>query len=86
MMTVLSALITTGQVYEARLHTGEVVTILRSRLESNVAFLQEYFVDPRLKEGIDSSALTEGYKKLMLTLEEMENIVKPSGAAPSASG
>ena len=75
-MTVLSTLITIGQVYETRLHTGEVVAILRSRLESNIAFLQEYFVDPRLKAGIDASALTEGYKKLRLMLEEMENIVR----------
>jgi hypothetical protein len=55
-------------------------------LESHVAFLQEYFVDPRLKAGIDASALTEGYKKLRLMLKEMENIVKSSGAATAASG
>jgi hypothetical protein len=85
-MTVLSTLITIGQVYETRLHSGEVVAILRSRLESHVAFLQEYFVDPRLKAGIDASALTEGYKKLRLMLKEMENIVKSSGAATAASG
>ena len=85
-MTVLSTLITIGQVYETRLHTGEVVTILRSRLESNIAFLQEYFVNPRSKVGIDASALTEGYKKLRLMLEEMENIVRSSGAATAASG
>jgi hypothetical protein len=85
-MTVLSTLITIGQVYETRLHTGEVVTILRSRLDSNIAFLQEYFVDPRLKAGIDVSALTEGYKKLSLMLEEMESIVKSSGAATAAPG
>jgi len=82
-MTVLSTLITIGQVYETRLHTGEVVTILRSRLDRNIAFLQEYFVDPRLKAGIDVSALTEGYKKLMLTLEEMETVIKSAGAAAS---
>jgi len=80
-MTVLSTLITIGQVYETRLHTAEVVAILRSRLESNIAFLQEYFVDPRVKAGIDASALTEGYKKLMLMLEEMENFVKSAGVA-----
>jgi hypothetical protein len=85
-MTVLSTLITTGQVYETRLHGGEVVAILRSRLESHVAFLQEYFVDPRLKVGIDASALTEGYKKLRLMLEEIKNIVKSSGATTAASG
>jgi hypothetical protein len=85
-MTVLSTLITIGQVYETRLHTGEVVAILRLRLESNIAFLQEYFVDPRLKAGIDASALTEGYKKLRLMLEEMESIVKSSRAATTASG
>jgi len=76
----------TRQVYETRLHAGEVVAILRSRLESNIAFLQEYFVNPRLKAGIDASALTEGYRKLRLMLEEMESIVKSSGAATAASG
>ncbi len=86
MMTVLSTLIAIGQVYQTRLHTGEVVAILRSRLESNIAFMQEYFVDPRLKAGVDASALTEGYKTLRLMLEEMENLVKPSGAATAASG
>jgi hypothetical protein len=85
-MTVISTLITIGQVYQTRLHPGEVVAILRSRLESNTAFLEQYFVDPRLKEGIDVSALTDGYKKLMLMLEEMENIVKRSGATTTASG
>ena len=85
-MTVLSTLITIGQFYETRLHSGEVVAILRSRLESHVAFLQEYFVDPRSKARIDASALTEGYKKLRLMLEEMENIAKSSGAMTAASG
>ena len=85
-MTVLSTLITIGQVYQTRLHSGEVVAILRSRLESKTAFLQQYFVNPRLKAGIDVSALTDGYKKLMLMLEEMEKIVKSSGAATAASG
>jgi hypothetical protein len=81
LMTVLSTLITIGQVYASRLHPEEVVAILRSRLESKIAFLQEYFVEPRLKAGIDASALTEGYKKLALILEEMETAVKSSGAA-----
>jgi len=84
--TVLSTLIIIGQIYATRLHAGEVVAILRSRLESNIAFLQEYFVNPRLKAGIDVSALTEGYKKLLLTLQEMENIIKPSGTATATSG
>ena len=52
-MTVLSTLITIGQVYQTRLHAEEVLAILRSRLDSNIAFLQEYFVDPLLKAGID---------------------------------
>jgi hypothetical protein len=65
---------------------GEVVAIVRSRLESNIAFLQQYFVEPRLKAGVDASALTDGYKKPMLMLEEMETIVKSSGAATAASG
>jgi hypothetical protein len=85
-ITVLSALITIGQVYQTRLHSGEVVAILRSRSEGKTAFLQQYFVDPRLKAGIDMSALTDGYKKLMLMLEEMETIVKSPGAATDASG
>ena len=85
-MTVLSTLIAIGQIYETRLHRGELVAILRSRLESNIAFLQEYFVDPRSKAGLDASALTEGYKKLGLMLEEMENVVRSSGAATAASG
>jgi hypothetical protein len=85
-MTVLSTLVTIGRIYETRLHAEEVVAILRSRLESNVAFLQEYFVEPRLKVGIDASALIGGYRKLMLTLKQMENIVKSSGAATPASG
>lgn len=80
-MTVLSTLITIGQVYQTRLHVGEVVAVLHSRLDSNIAFLQQYFVEPRLKAGIDASALTEGYKKLLLMLEEMENIIKPTGTA-----
>jgi hypothetical protein len=80
-MTALSTLVTIGQIYATRLHAEEVVAILRSRLESKIAFLQEYFVDPQLKAGIDVSALTDGYKKLLLMLEEMENITKPSGAA-----
>lgn len=85
-ITVIYTLITIGQVYEARLHAGEVVAILRSRLESNIAFLQKYFVDPQLKAGIDASALTESYKKLLLMLEDMEKIVGSSGvAAASAS-
>jgi hypothetical protein len=74
-ITVLSTLITIGQVYQTRLHAEEVLAILRSRLDSNIAFLQEYFVDPLLKAGIDASTLTEGYKKLMLTLTEMEDAV-----------
>jgi len=79
--TAISTLIMIGQIYASRLHAAEVVSILRSRLESKIAFLQEYFVEPRLKAGIDVSALTEGYKKLLLTLEEMEDIIKASGAA-----
>lgn len=85
LVTVLSSLITIGQVYETRLHAGEVVAILRCKLENNIAFLQEYFVEPQLKVGIDVSALTEGYKKLRLTLEEMENIVKSSGGVTPTS-
>lgn len=85
-MTVLSTLVTIGQVYETRLHTVEVVAILRSRLESNIAFLQQYFVEPASKAGVDASALIDGYKKLMLMLEEMETVVKSSGAATAASG
>ncbi len=80
-MTVLSTLVTIGQVYETRLHTGEVVAILRSTLDSNIAFLQEYFVDPLSKAGIDASALTEGYKSLGLVLE---GIAKSSGAATTS--
>jgi hypothetical protein len=34
-------------------------------LERNIAFLQEYFVDPRLKAGIDASALTEGLQETL---------------------
>ena len=64
-MTVLSTLIAIGQIYATRLHTGEVVAILRSKFKSKVAFLQEYFVDPQLKAGIDVSALTGGYNKLL---------------------
>jgi hypothetical protein len=85
-MTALSTLIMVGQICASRLHAGEVAAILRSRLESKIAFLQEYFVEPRLKAGIDVSALTEGYRKLLLTLEEMENIIKASGAATATSG
>ena len=33
-----------------------------------------------------ASALTQGYKKLRVMLEEMENIVKSSAAATAASG
>jgi hypothetical protein len=71
-MTVISTLITVGQIYATRLHAGEVIAILRSRVKRKIDFLQEYFVEPRLKAGIDVSALTEGYKKFLLTLEEME--------------
>jgi hypothetical protein len=86
MITALSTLITVGQVYQTRLHAGEVLGILRSRLESKTAFLQKYFVDPRLTLGIDLSALTEGYNKLMLMLEEMEKVVRSSEAAAAAPG
>ncbi len=85
-MTVLSTLIMIGRVYQNRLHPGELVAILRSRIESNIAFLQEYFVDPRLKAGIDASGLIEGYKKLRLMLEEMENVVKAPAASAATSG
>ncbi|MCU1301700.1 MAG: hypothetical protein JWQ87_1984 [Candidatus Sulfotelmatobacter sp.] len=85
-MTVLSTLITIGQIYATRLLAGEVIAILRSRFESKIAFLQEYFVDPRLKAGIDVSALTEGYKKVLLMLEEMEKVIEPSAAATATSG
>jgi len=84
--TVLSTLLTIGKVYESRLHLGELVAILRSRFERGTAFLQEYFADPRLKAGVDASALTESYKKLLLMLEEIENSVKPSQSASAASG
>jgi hypothetical protein len=84
-LTVLSTLITIGQVYQSRLHPEEVVAILRSRLESKTTFLRQYFVDPRLKAGIDMSALTDGYKKLMLMLEEMEKIAKSAGAPTDVS-
>jgi hypothetical protein len=85
-MTVLSTLITIAQIYATRLHAGEVVAILRSRFESKIAFLQEYFVGPRLEAGIDVSALTQGYKRLLAILKEMENMIKPSGAATATSG
>jgi len=39
-----------------------------------------------LKAGVDASALTESYKKLLLMLEEIENSVKPSQSASAASG
>jgi hypothetical protein len=55
-------------------------------LDKATGFLQEYFVDPRLEAGIDASAITDGYQKLLLMLEEMEKIVKSSGVATAASG
>jgi hypothetical protein len=61
------------------------MAILRSNLEAKIAFLQQYFVDPGLKAGVDALALIDGYKKLMLMLEEIETTVKPSGAAASGS-
>jgi hypothetical protein len=82
--TILSVLIAIGKVYETRLHLGELVAILRSRFERATAFLQEYFVDPRLKAGIDASALTDSYKKLLLMLEDMEKIVNSAGVATAA--
>jgi hypothetical protein len=85
-MTAVTTLITVVQIYQTRLHAGEAVATIHSILESNTSFLGQYFVEPGSKAGIDLSALTEHYKKLMLMLEEMENIVKSSGVARAASG
>jgi hypothetical protein len=76
--TVLSTLLTIGKVYETRLHVEEVVGILRARFERAGEFLQEHFVEPRRKSGIDASAITEILKKLILGLEAIENTIKLS--------
>jgi hypothetical protein len=77
-LTVLSTLLTIGKVYETRLHAEEVVGILRARFEMAGKFLQEHFVEPRKKSGIDASAITEILKKLILELEAIENTIKQS--------
>jgi hypothetical protein len=75
---VLSTLIMVGKVYETRLHIGELIAILRTGFKRGTGFLQEHFVNPRVHAGIDVSAVTESFKKLLLVLESVEAALKPS--------
>jgi hypothetical protein len=70
--TVLSTLLTIAKVYDSRLHRGELVALIRERYERASAVLQEHFVEPRKKQGIDTSALTETLRKIILGLEAID--------------
>jgi hypothetical protein len=72
--TVFSTLFLIAKVYDARLHRQEAAAILRAIFEQAREFLQSHFLEPRKKQGIDTSALTETLRKLALELEAIENI------------
>ena len=76
--TIFSTLFLVAKVYDARLHRPEAAAILRARFEQACEFLHEHFLEPRKKEGIDTSALTETLRNLTLELEAMESMVKAS--------
>jgi hypothetical protein len=76
--TVLSTLFLVAKVYDARLHRPEAAAILRVRFEQARKFLHEHFLEPRKREGVDTSALTETLKNLTLELEAIETMVKDS--------
>ena len=76
--TVFSTLLLIAKVYDARLHRGETAAILRARFEQEREFLNDHFLEPRKREGIDTSALTETLRNLALGLEAIEGTVKVS--------
>jgi len=75
---VFSNLLSIAKVYDARLHRRETVAILRARFEQVRELLHKHFLEPRKREGIDTSALTETLRNLTLGLEAIENPVKAS--------
>jgi hypothetical protein len=75
-LTVFSALLSIAKIYEARLHRQEAAAILRSRFEQQRKFLDEHVLEPRKRDGIDTSELTETLRKLTLGLEAIEKACK----------
>ncbi len=67
----LSTLLTIGKVYETRLNLLEVVSILQARFARAGQFLQEHFIEPAGKSGLDTSALTGTLKDLLAGLESI---------------
>jgi hypothetical protein len=76
--TVLSTLFSIAKIYDARLHRREAAAILRARFEQAREFLGVHFLEPRKREGIDTSGLTETLRKLTLELEAIESAVRAS--------
>jgi hypothetical protein len=76
--TVFSTLLLIVKVYDARLHRHEAAAILRARFEPAREFLQAHFLEPREREGIDTSGLAETLRKLTLELEAIEGAIKAS--------
>lgn len=71
-LTAFSVLLFIAKVYEARLNRQEVAATLRARFELAREFLHVHFLEPREKEGIDTSELTETLAKLALDLESID--------------
>ena len=49
---------------------------MRSRFEQQRKFLDEHVLEPRKRDGIDTSELTETLRKLTLGLEAIEKACK----------
>ncbi len=77
-LMVFSTLLSIAKVYDARLHRREAAAILRARFEQACEFLHKHFLEPRKREGIDTSAMTETLRNLTLGLEAIESTVKAS--------
>lgn len=75
-LTAFSTLLSIAKIYEDRLHRQEAAAIVRARFEQQCKFLDEHVLEPRRRDGIDTSALTETLGKLALGLEAIENALK----------
>ena len=68
---VLSTLLTLAKVYESRLNRKEVVSILQARFATAGNFLQEHFIKPSSKSGLDASGLTRTLNTLLAGSEKL---------------
>ncbi|HTF25728.1 MAG TPA: hypothetical protein VK937_17730 [Candidatus Limnocylindria bacterium] len=74
--TVFSTLLLIAKVYDAGYTDVRRQRSFAQDSSKRVQFLHEHFLEPRKREGIDTSALTETLRKLTVGLQAIERMVK----------